>query len=74
MITICTCASPPQRANQQLSNQESGAAGRLPPSLVRRYEVYLIPRLNAGTLRMRAITSSHVGKLCKVKVSSSARL
>lgn len=72
-LAVCTLKRVPrllQRAHQQTENNAANIPSKFPPSLMRRYEVYLHPRLGSGTLRMRSVTSSHVGRLVKVKVSN----
>lgn len=50
--------------------QASEAANqRLPPALVRRYEVLIMPRKSAKALKMREVQSASIGHLVTVRVS-----
>jgi len=52
---------------QDHANMQAGVAGRVPASLLRRFEVYLQPRAAMHATKMRSITAGHVGRLVKVK-------
>lgn len=62
------------QAQAQAGAPEGGAAAQpdpaaqLPPSLTRRYEVFIRPRVKAATLKLRDISADQVGHLVRFKV------
>lgn len=62
-----------QRLHEQNLNaagaagQQKDASNRVPPSILRRYDVYIHPKAKAERIKLRAVSSHHIGHLVRVR-------
>mmetsp|Transcript_25472 Transcript_25472/g.55379 ORF Transcript_25472/g.55379 Transcript_25472/m.55379 type:complete len:729 (+) Transcript_25472:157-2343(+) len=47
--------------------QDESSGARVPPSLLRRYDVYIKPRNKSDRVKLRGVNSSHIGRLVRLK-------
>ena len=54
---------------KQAASAQAGAddANRLPPELMRRYEVLVRPRQKHKAIKLRDVSAAHIGKLVRVQ-------